>query len=205
MGTFSKLAAATAFLLATSGIVATGAQAQSSKAAAAKTARLGGKPNLNGIWQAMSGANWNVEPHDAAPSPNAAQLVGAIGAIPAGVGVVEGGQIPYKPEALAKREANRKSAPTRDAEAACYLPGIPRATYMDHAFQIVQGDKGDMLFAYEYHSTNRIIYMKPVEVPPIETSAYTSMCDIKHLYSLFKFHKSKLVKIIFIVILWVSI
>jgi hypothetical protein len=174
MGKFTKIAATAALLLTTTGLVATGAEAQSGRAAASKTARLGGKPNLNGIWQSMSGANWNVEAHDAAPAPNTADKVGAIGAIPAGVGVVEGGSIQYKPEAVARRDENRKSAPTRDPEAACYLPGIPRATYMDHAFQIIQGEKGDMLFAYEYHSTNRIIYMKPVEVPPIETWMGTS-------------------------------
>ena len=37
-------------------------------------------------------------------------VTGAIGARPPGMSVVEGGTIPYKPEALAKREENRKNA-----------------------------------------------------------------------------------------------
>src|SRR6185436_895193 len=55
---------------------------------------LDGKPNLNGIWQVISTAHWNLEPHS------------AIEGVPAGLGVVEGGEIPYQPQALAKRNAN---------------------------------------------------------------------------------------------------
>jgi hypothetical protein len=137
-------------------------------------ARLGGHPNLNGIWQAMNSANWDLEPHDAQEAPAAPGQLGAIGAIPAGVGVVDGGTIPYLPAALEQREANRKSAPKGDPEAGCYLPGIPRATYMDHPFQIIQGEKGDMLMAYEYDAANRTIYMQKVAEPPIDTWMGTS-------------------------------
>ena len=137
-------------------------------------ARLGGHPNLNGIWQVMNTANWSLEPHEATGAPAAAEKLGAIGAVPAGLGVVEGVMLPYKPEALTQREANRKGAPEADPEAACYLPGIPRASYMDHPFQIVQGDDGDMLMAYEYAAANRTILMRPVEVPPIDTWMGTS-------------------------------
>ena len=56
-----------------------------------------GKPNLNGIWQTMNTANWNIEAHPAGPSP--VRELGAAGAVPAGLGVVEGGEIPYLPEA----------------------------------------------------------------------------------------------------------
>src|SRR5665811_273955 len=94
--------------------------------------RLGGHPNLNGVWQAMNTADWNLEPHDAAPAPVAPELIGALGAVPPGLGVVEGGKIPYLPAGQAQREMNRASAPKADPEAACYLPGIPRATYIDH-------------------------------------------------------------------------
>ncbi|MDB5685160.1 MAG: hypothetical protein JWM75_2858 [Sphingomonas bacterium] len=143
-------------------------------AVAQQPARLGGKPNLNGIWQAVNGANWDLEPHSPQVAPAAQDKIGAIGAIPGGLGVVEGGAIPYQPAALEQREKNRKSAPGADPEAACYLPGIPRATYMNHPFQIVQGDKGDMLVAYEYAAANRAILMKEVEVPPIDTWMGTS-------------------------------
>ncbi len=140
----------------------------------ASLARLGGKPNLNGIWQVMNSANWDLEPHDAQEAPVAADRLGAIGAIPGGLGVVEGGTIPYLPAALEQRDKNRKEAPKADPEAACYLPGIPRATYMDHPFQIIQASNGDMLMAYEYDAANRTIYMQKTEEPPIDTWMGTS-------------------------------
>jgi hypothetical protein len=94
MKRLSILAATAAALMVT---VSGPAFAQASCAAAAT---IDGKPNLNGIWQAMNTANWNLEPHAAGPNPVADRQVGATGAIPAGLGVVEGGTIPYKPEAL---------------------------------------------------------------------------------------------------------
>jgi hypothetical protein len=174
MDKYLKLAAAAAIAIV--GVSAAPAQQAKRTAASAvkQPARIDGKPNLNGIWQVMNSANWNLEPHSAAASPTAARLVGAIGAIPAGLGVVEGGQIPYKPEAIAKRDENRKNAPAWDPEAACYLPGLPRATYMDHPFQIIQGDNKELLFAYEYHGANRAVPIKAVEVPPIDTWMGTS-------------------------------
>ena len=164
MERFGKLAAGAAAILL---FAASGALAKD-------PARLGGKPNLNGIWEAVNSANWNLEPHDAQEAPVAPEQLGAIGAIPAGRGVVEGGTIPYLPAALDQREQNRKSAPKGDPEAACYLPGIPRATYMDHPFQIVQGDNGDILMAYEFASANRAIFMQKVGEPPIDTWMGTS-------------------------------
>ena len=164
MERFWKLAGALAAVLL---IAPSGALAQ-------QPARLGGKPNLNGIWQVTNTANWDLQAHDAQPSPVAPEKLGAIGAVPAGLGVVEGGQIPYLPAALEQREKNRKSAPTADPEAACYLPGVPRATYMAHPFQIVQAADGDILMAYEYTAARRVIHMKKVEVPPIDTWMGTS-------------------------------
>ena len=76
---------------------------------------------------------------------------------------VEGGTIPYKPEALAKKKANGEKWLTEDPEVKCYLPGIPRANYMPYPLQIVQSNK-DILFVYEYASANRLVNMgKPVE------------------------------------------
>ena len=161
IGTFAAITAAILFV---------GASAAQAK----DPARIGGHPNLNGVWQVMNGANWNLEPHDASAAPAAQEKLGAIGAIPGGLGVVEGGTIPYLPDGLAQRDKNRASAPVGDPEAACYLPGIPRATYMDHPFQIIQSGGDDMLIAYEYASANRVVYMKPVEVPPIDTWMGTS-------------------------------
>jgi hypothetical protein len=168
------LFAASGALAAPAGHPVAKAGAAGHHAGKASLARLGGKPNLNGIWQVMNTANWDLEPHDAQQALVAPELVGAIGAIPGGVGVVEGGTIPYLPAALEQREANRKSAPKADPEAACYLPGIPRATYMDHPFQIIQAQDGDMLMAYEYDSANRTVYMQKTVQPPIDTWMGTS-------------------------------
>jgi hypothetical protein len=137
--------------------------------------RIDGKPNMNGIWQTIGGANWNLEPHSAAPNPVADRQVGATGAIPAGLGVIQGGgKIPYKPEALERLNQHKANLIKHDPEAACYLPGIPRATYMDHPFQIIQGGNDDILMVYEYATANRVIEMRDVEVPPIDTWMGTS-------------------------------
>jgi hypothetical protein len=119
--------------------------------------RINGHPNLNGIWQAMNSAYWNLEAHAASPLDQFWRL-GAIGAIPAGQSVVKEGKIPYKPEALAQRDDNRANWPKADPEAACYLPGIPRATYLPYPFQIVQGD-GDILFSYAFAAANRAVHL----------------------------------------------
>ena len=87
-----------------------------------------GKPNLNGVWQTLNTANWDLEPHAAAPSPVLA--LGAAGAIPPGLGVVQGGPIPYLPEALNRKKENAKNWLTADPEIKCYMPGVPRATYI---------------------------------------------------------------------------
>jgi hypothetical protein len=116
-----------------------------------------GKPNLNGIWQTFSDANWDIEPHAAAPP--ALPLTGAIGATPPGMGIVEGGVIPYLPQAAAKKAENYKNRQTLDPEAKCYLPGVPRATYMPQPFQIVQSQK-TILLAYQYAGAVRTIYME---------------------------------------------
>ena len=84
-----------------------GAQAQN------RPAKIGGKPNINGIWQAMNSANWNLEGHAASFNKDFWRL-GAIGAIPAGQSVVKEGKIPYLPEALAKRDENRAGWPKTD-------------------------------------------------------------------------------------------
>ncbi len=100
-----------------------------------------GHPDLDGIWEALNTANWDLEDHS--PQPGTLWQTGAIGAEPAGMTVVEGG--------------------TNDPEAKCYMPGIPRANYMPYPFQIVQSPQG-ILFVYEYASANRLVNMgKPVE------------------------------------------
>ena len=138
--------------------------------------RIDGKPNLNGVWQVLGTANANLEPHsaEANPVPGAERLLGTMASTPAGLGVVEGGTIPYKPEALERLNLNKANRVKHDPEAACYLPGIPRATYMNFPFQIVQGGGDDILMVYEYANANRVIEMRDVDIPPIDTWMGTS-------------------------------
>ena len=125
--------------------------------ASATGARINGHPNLNGVWQAMNTAYWNLE-GEAAQAVTEFWRLGALFAVPPGQSVVEGGTIPYLPEALEQREKNRASWPAADPETKCYRAGIPRSTYMPYPFQIVQGD-GDMMFIYEYATSNRTVRM----------------------------------------------
>jgi hypothetical protein len=116
-----------------------------------------GKPNLNGIWQAMNTADWDLQAH--AAQQGLVLEYGAEGAEPGGLGVVEGGEIPYLPAALAKKKENYANRLKADPEVKCYLPGVPRATYLPYPFQIFQSEKY-MAIAYEYDSAFRNIYLK---------------------------------------------
>jgi len=139
-----------------------------------------GHPDLNGIWQALNTANYDLEPHVArhalalrpgpqGPLPAKEVLyLGAVGAVPGGTGVVEGGVIPYKPEALKIRNENRENWLERDPEIKCYLPGIPRATYMPYPFQIFQ-NLSAFVIAYEYAGGVRNIYLKDPGPSPSDT------------------------------------
>jgi hypothetical protein len=136
-------------------------------APAARPARVAGRPNFNGIWQAIGSQHWNLEDHSAQGLSQFWQL-GAIAAIPAGMSVVEGGTIPYLPAGLKKRAENQAGWPKSDPEAKCYMGGVPRSNYMPYPFQIVQGQK-DILFVYEYASSNRIVHMSNHTEPPVDS------------------------------------
>src|SRR5262245_25351150 len=125
-----------------------------------------GKPNLNGVWQALNSANYDLLDHAARPGPVVA--MGALGAIPGGLSVVEGNEIPYLPAALAKKKENFENWLVRDPIVKCYLPGVPRATYMPFPFQIVQTPDA-ILIAYEFASGSRTVYMNGKETRPIDT------------------------------------
>ena len=105
-----------------------------------------GKPNLSGIWQTVNTAVWDIQDHSAATG------------VPAGQGVVEGGELPYQPWALEKKQENYANRMTRDTEATCELPGVPRITYMPFPFQIVQTPELVQLL-YEYAHALRHVYM----------------------------------------------
>jgi hypothetical protein len=126
-----------------------------------------GRPNLSGIWQALGTAHWDLEGHAARPGPVVA--LGAVGAVPGGIGVVEGSEIPYQPWAAKKKRENFDNWLTADPEVKCYMPGIPRATYMPFPFQIVQTPK-HILMTYEFANASRIIYMDKAEFEsPVDT------------------------------------
>ena len=139
-----------------------------------------GHPDLNGIWQAVNTANYDIEPHVAkhalalrpgpyGPLPAKEVLaLGAVGAVPAGMGIVDGGQIPYKPEALKMRNENREKWLERDPEIKCYLPGVPRANYMPFPFQIFQSNSA-FFIAYEYAGAVRNVYLKDPGEAPVDT------------------------------------
>jgi len=140
----------------------------------------GGKPDLNGIWQTMNEANYDLEGHNAraamalrpgpygpVPAPPVLAL-GAVGAVPPSIGVVEGGEIPYKPEALAQKKENQQNWVTRDPEIKCYLPGVPRATYIPQPFRIFQS-ASQTFIAYQYAGAVRNIYMKDPGPAPVDS------------------------------------
>jgi hypothetical protein len=155
---------------------ALGAPAQT---AAYPPPRIDGKPDLNGIWQALSEANYDLEAHVARPAlalrpgpygpvPAAPVLAfGAVGAVPPSLGVVEGGPIPYLPEALAKKKENQQNWLARDPEIKCYLPGVPRANYMPYPFKIFQ-NATSIFIAYEYAGAVRDIYLKDPGPAPVD-------------------------------------
>ena len=143
-----------------------------------KAARLAGtdRPNLHGLWQALTEANWDIQAHAAQPGP---PQFGALYAEPAGPGIVEGNEIPYQPWAMAKKKENFEKRLTRvntdgvrleplDPEAKCYLPGVPRANYMPFPFEIIQGDK-KILVAYEFASASRLITLDKAGPAPVES------------------------------------
>jgi hypothetical protein len=140
----------------------------------------GGRPDLNGIWQVLNEANYDLEAHAARPAmalrpgpygplPAASLLaLGAVGAVPPGLGVVEGGEIPYKPQALAIKKQNQQDWLNRDPEIRCYLPGVPRATYMPYPFQILQSANA-LTFVYEYAGAVRNIQLKDLGPAPVDS------------------------------------
>jgi hypothetical protein len=125
-----------------------------------------GVPNISGIWQANNTANWDLEPHEARMGPVVA--LAAAFCIPGGLGVVDGDEIPYLPAALEQRTKKRADWSKLDPEIKCYLPGVPRATYMPYPFQVVQS-AGQLLIAYEYAGAVRDIHLKDPGPAPVDS------------------------------------
>ncbi len=174
------LLATAGLLLAASCTTLNAANDQASEASV-EAAEASWKKNLSGTWRVMNRGNYDLEAH---PARHAMQLregpwgplpaksvvkLGAVGSVPAGPSMLKGdGKIPYLPEAEAQRDENRANWIDRDPEVKCYLPGVPRATYMDFPFKVIQNDE-QTLFVYEYANTVRNIYMEDPGEAPVDS------------------------------------
>ena len=138
-----------------------------------------GQPDLSGIWQSFTTANWDILSHPVQPGPYA-EIMGVWGAGRAGLGIVEGNELPYQEWAAAKQKENYENRmvvnvtndPNRfntgDTELQCYRAGVPRANYMPYPFQIFQ-TADQILLVYEYKGAYRTIYMD-AERPALDAS-----------------------------------
>jgi hypothetical protein len=157
----AKRVSAVSLLLVCAVVGATAAMAQ--PAGSAIPRRGDGKPDLSGIWQTLGTAHWDLQDH--APQPSLLYQLGAVGAVPGGRGVVVGDVIPYQDWAAEKKRQNFANRLPEDPEIKCYMPGVPRATYLPFPFQIVQTQR-DILIAYEFANADRKINMgEPTEFP----------------------------------------
>jgi hypothetical protein len=190
MGARIRIAVAMAALVAAAACRPTPAGDPSATAAPYRAPRTAdGKPDLNGIWQALNTANYDLQPHAARPAlvlmparprggvpglvratpvelPDpAVRALGAVGGVPAGEGVVVGGEIPYQAWAAAKKQENAREWLQRDPEIKCFMPGVPRATYLPYPFQILQST-AKIVFAYEFAGATRTIHLDTVADSP---------------------------------------
>jgi hypothetical protein len=111
-----------------------------------------GKPDLNGIWQVLTTAAWDIQDH-----------VGALG-VPPGQSVVPDNEIPYTVEAASQKQKNYAARSNADPERRCFVPGVPRATYQPFPFQLVQTPTY-VILAYEYAHTDRTVYLDGSQHP----------------------------------------
>lgn len=154
-----------------------GAQS-ASPAALGGMPRIAGKPDFSGIWEANNTANWDLQTHEARPmvsqagfTPNTVVLaapvlpLGSIGWVPPGLGIVDGEEIPYQAWAAARKKENQEHWLDRDPEIKCFQPGVPRAMYMPHPFQIVESAK-DVMMVFEYANAQRTIHLTKMDPYP---------------------------------------
>ena len=105
-----------------------------------------GNPDLQGVWQAINTAVWDIQDHSSQWG------------MPAGQGGVVGNDLPYQASALEKRQTNYENRLTDDPEANCKMVGVPRITYMPYPFQIIQ-TPNQIVMTYEWVHSIRNIYM----------------------------------------------
>jgi hypothetical protein len=130
---------------------APGAQAAAPKAT--DVPRLpSGKPDFSGIWQTLSEADYDLQPHagrrDAPPGP----------------GVVDGGLLPYLPKAVEQKDANFAARETNDPRLHCYVLGVPRSVYYPAPFQILERER-DLTLVHQFGHQVRTIHTNGTQHP----------------------------------------
>ena len=151
LGSYAE-AGPTLLLSSSGGVAQAGGGGVQTAGATAIPRTRAGKPDLSGVWQVMNTAAWDIQDHSAQKGA------------PAGQGVVEGNDIPYQPAALAKKKENYEKRATADPETKCYLPGVPRMTYMPFPFQMIQMPD-QITVLYEYVHATRYIYTNGTQHP----------------------------------------
>lgn len=111
-----------------------------------------GKPDFSGIWQALTTAEFDIEPHQARKDA------------PPGLGIVEGGTIPYTAAGLAQRQKNFEARATADPRLKCFTPGVPRGIYYPEPFQIFQRPR-DVTIMFEFGHPVRTIHTNGTQHP----------------------------------------
>jgi len=104
-----------------------------------------GRPDLSGIWQVISTADFDLEPHSTRKDA------------PPGAGVIEGDSIPYLPSAMKQRQANFAARDKLDPRLQCFTLGVPRDNYYPEPFQILQRPR-DLTLIYEFGNSVRTIH-----------------------------------------------
>jgi hypothetical protein len=125
-----------------------------------------GRPDLSGVWQTLNTAHWNIEPH--VSGYPVLQELGAQFAVPPGHGVVDGGEIPYLPQARAERDRRFENRLIDDPEGKCYMGGVPRSTYMPYPFQILQNEN-DVVIYYQFATAFRRIFVDGKDEAPLDS------------------------------------
>jgi len=173
----ATVAVAAVTLLLVPGLAKPGA-AQTLSGSPAALPRVANRPDFSGIWQTNNTASWDLQTHSPRPmvgqpgiTENSVVLaapvvaLGTAGWSPGGLGVVQGEQIPYQPWAAKRKQENLANWVDRDPELKCFQPGVPRAMYMPHPFQIVQSHT-KMNFVFEFANAERTIHLTKMDPYP---------------------------------------
>ncbi len=118
-----------------------------------------GKPDFSGIWETLSAADYDLEPHSARKDA------------PPGAGIVEGGKIPYLPAALEKRNKNFEARDKLDPRVKGWTLGTPRAIYYRAPFQIFQRPR-DLTLVHQFGHSVRTIHTNGTPHPGGEAKEF---------------------------------